>query len=391
MPTAKPLPDCEGPKLEPFADSIFDLNIKFLGIITTADDGGRKAIVMKARIGRKIYAVKIFQHRSNTIYDFGSDYLQPLTTGDSATDGGPRVAPRPTPEQDKYVLPFFCECRAYGRLKETGREDLAARAHGYLSFVLTEEVRNLFNNAIAEHASPTQGDILSVLGLSGDLALDPVFAIVKDWIDHPPYDDVWDIALAESALYPRMPRNLKALHKLGIVVRDINLGQYVNGVLVDLSSAWTAPHCFGPETGIRLRWEFLSQAAWDLYCFQTQVIDAYNGPYRRMLKKGELLPEVSFRVYSPPEMLGRLRPRPHRQQPYLPLLGNQPWLENQFLTEMPPFDPSRFNWVKAQVGRGRLTAKNINSEPKPTKKRRRKARGLNYGCIRAYTGSTMRG
>ncbi|KAK3331570.1 kinetochore Sim4 complex subunit FTA2-domain-containing protein [Cercophora scortea] len=387
MPRAKPLPECEGPKLEPFADDILDLDIKFLDIITTADDGGRKAIVLKARIDRKIYAVKIFQHRINTSYDFGNDYLQPLTTGEPENNAAHRgqddsdrlnddtlVSRRPTTEQDKYVLPFFCECRAYGRLKETGREDLVARAHGYLSFVLTQEVRELFNDVIARYASPTQADILSVLGLSGELALDPVFAIVKDWIDHPPFNDVCDIALAESALYPRMLRNLKALHRLGIVVRDISLGQYVNGVLVDLSSAWTVPHCFGPEAGIRPRWEFLSQAAWDLYCFQTQVIDAYNGPYRKMLNKEELLPEVSFRVYSPPEMLDRLRPRPHRQQPYLPLLGNQPWLESQFLTEMPPFDPSKFNWVKAQVARRRLTANDMNNQPKPTKKRRRKIR-----------------
>jgi hypothetical protein len=31
-----------------------------------------------------------------------------------------------------YFDPFSCECRAYGRLKQEGREDLALRAHGYL-------------------------------------------------------------------------------------------------------------------------------------------------------------------------------------------------------------------------------------------------------------------
>ncbi|EWZ81339.1 hypothetical protein BFJ63_vAg132 [Fusarium oxysporum f. sp. narcissi] len=61
-----------------------------------------------------------------------------------------------------------------------------------------------------------------------------------------------------------MLRNLRQLHKCGIVVRDLKSQQYYEGQLCDLSHAWTIPHVFGPEGGIRPSWTFASMAAWDL-------------------------------------------------------------------------------------------------------------------------------
>lgn len=42
-----------------------------------------------------------------------------------------------------------------------------------------------------------------------------------------------------------MYADLEELHKLGILVRDIHPGNYLEGKLVDFSMAWTSPHiCF---------------------------------------------------------------------------------------------------------------------------------------------------
>lgn len=40
-----------------------------------------------------------------------------------------------------YLTPFRCECRAYGRSKQEGREDLAVKSHGYLLLTREQEIK----------------------------------------------------------------------------------------------------------------------------------------------------------------------------------------------------------------------------------------------------------
>jgi hypothetical protein len=62
----------------------------------------------------------------------------------------------------------------------------------------------------------------------------PVRAIVKDFVDvHIPFSpshvsDMW--------------KDLEDLHKLGILVHDIHVFNYINGKLIDFSRSWTMPH-----------------------------------------------------------------------------------------------------------------------------------------------------
>lgn len=62
----------------------------------------------------------------------------------------------------------------------------------------------------------------------------PVHAIVKDLVtEQDPFgpdqvSDMWE--------------DLQDLHRLGILVRDIKIGNYLGGKLVDFSRAWTVPH-----------------------------------------------------------------------------------------------------------------------------------------------------
>lgn len=52
-------------------------------------------------------------------------------------------------------------------------------------------------------------------------------------------------------------KDLEDLHRLGILVRDINIPNYLGGKLVDFSRAWTTPHpwckAMWPETAMRQR------------------------------------------------------------------------------------------------------------------------------------------
>lgn len=54
MPTLKPLPDCEGPKLECFTDDLSKHDFKFLEYLGE----GCHSVVLKARIDGKFYVVK---------------------------------------------------------------------------------------------------------------------------------------------------------------------------------------------------------------------------------------------------------------------------------------------------------------------------------------------
>jgi len=55
MPTLKPLPDCEGPKLERFTNDLTKHDFKFLEYLGS----GSHSVVVKAEIDGKIYVIKL--------------------------------------------------------------------------------------------------------------------------------------------------------------------------------------------------------------------------------------------------------------------------------------------------------------------------------------------
>ncbi|KAL6357074.1 hypothetical protein LRP88_10692 [Fusarium phalaenopsidis] len=230
-----------------------------------------------------------------------------------------------------HFTPFENEGRAFGRLKELGREHLAVKTYGYVVIPVTEaftqKLRRLESKyertyKIRKHERDTT----------------PFMGIVKGWVDRvahdlsitgeeekAAYDELWQVRH-----FPRMLRDLHELHEIGIVARDLGIWQYLDGVLVDLSLAWTMPHPFGPGRGWKLRWTFQSCAAWDLYSFQVNVIDDWRreaAKYRRAASGGDLpklkaAPKTcSLLAYQSPEQARELRPRPGQQRPLLPLLN----------------------------------------------------------------------
>jgi len=132
-----------------------------------------------------------------------------------------------------YFEPFSCECRVYGRLEEECREDLAVRAYGYL--LITPE-QELEVGKRSRPANPSDEPDDDPFGRADERLFPdrPVHAIVKELVTD--QDHFLPIHAAQ------MWNDLEDLHKIGILVRDITVGNYLGGKLIDFSRAWTVPH-----------------------------------------------------------------------------------------------------------------------------------------------------
>lgn len=150
----------------------------------------------------------------------------------------PLNRPLPAPQDYlDYLDPFNCECRAYGRLKQEKREDLAIRAHGYI--LLSKDQERHVTEAMTgdfvdweKHPEPLDCD-----GLFWRWEAhrhEPLRAIVKDYDTSP--------TSFTPAQVPQVYCDLQELHRLGILVRDIHAANYLGGKLIDFSMAWTMYH-----------------------------------------------------------------------------------------------------------------------------------------------------
>lgn len=127
-----------------------------------------------------------------------------------------------------YYEPFNCECRVYGRLRQEGREDVAARAHGYI--LLSPDQERFITERLTGSPPPKEEGAGGGRPLNGDEAPwfrweehrgHPVRAIVKDLI----VDENGNLCSEfRSSQVPQMYEDLETLHSLGILVRDVHIG-----------------------------------------------------------------------------------------------------------------------------------------------------------------------
>jgi hypothetical protein len=171
--------------------------------------------------------------------------------------------------------PFHCECRAYGRLKEEGREDLAARCYGYVLLSTQQE------DALAQRGFTDWG--------CHDAAKSrPIRGIVKEYI---PDDGTGPFTFE---MLPRMRRDIQDLNQLGVVVWDVRADNYRAGLLVDFSQAHTAPHIeLNWNSTIYTREQIMETCVRDLACFDDMVEEwNYNNPDRKFWRR--FLPNLGF-------------------------------------------------------------------------------------------------
>jgi hypothetical protein len=201
-----------------------------------------------------------------------------------------------------------------------GCENLAVKAHGYACLTVADIDKKLeASDSDLRMSHFEDGPYSDAIHLHG---------IVKDWVEMAEYPNkkarwIWDRINQESK-FPRMLEDLHDLHRVGIVVRDISACQYVNGILVDLSLAATAPHPYGPNvsgTGNAYspRWTFQSLAAYDLHAFQTNIIDKWNKSFASVSLPEKIPKACTLRAYPPQDHYKYEKNMP--MGPHLPLLN----------------------------------------------------------------------
>ncbi|KAI0017099.1 kinetochore Sim4 complex subunit FTA2-domain-containing protein [Xylariomycetidae sp. FL0641] len=223
------LPDVPGPKLYPFDNGDTPVKIDFIEEV----GHGLHSLIWKVRINGKEYALKIF-----TWYRTYGQELYGIEVPDDDYDG--------------YFEPFQCECRAYGRLKEFGKEHLAALCYGYIILSDNTEAFAFLKQKYDGFQSSRRAN-WQYFEEEEYCREEPLRAIVKEFIDIPEdFESAENVHLTMNPkLAPKAIRDLKTLHKLGILVNDINSDNFYMGRYLDFSSAWTAPHpLFTKEKGV---------------------------------------------------------------------------------------------------------------------------------------------
>lgn len=170
--------------------------------------------------------------------------------------------------------PFNCECRAYGRLKEVGRQDLAVQCYGYLMLSKDLEARLT---------------TLSFHDWKRDKAFKnrPLRCIVKELLPI-------DASPSSYELLPRMREDLLDLHAYGIVVWDLHSGNYLQGQIIDFSQAKTVPHielCWDSDIFPRKR--AVDHCARDYSGFDGVIAD-WNDAHPERTYWHRFLPSSSF-------------------------------------------------------------------------------------------------
>ncbi|KIH87265.1 hypothetical protein SPBR_04998 [Sporothrix brasiliensis 5110] len=219
-----PLPQCDGPKLAAF-DFQGKQQIEFLEYLGE----GLHAHVVKVRIKDREYALKLFRF----VYDH--DWYGPGQNDENED----RVK---LTLMGQYSEPFNSECRAFGRLHETGHTELAVACYGY---VLLDEVHeqlladrlNLEMNGNCE--LPGAYDMRSRYLGERSGKPPPIRGILKElgtsieWVDPP------NLTVRDAH---RILRDIIQLQQLGIFSLDVRRDQLINNKFCDFSVAMTVPH-----------------------------------------------------------------------------------------------------------------------------------------------------
>ncbi len=193
-----------------------------------------------------------------------------------------------------YFQPFQCECRAFGRLKEFGMEHLGVRCYGYITLTDTHLafMRSKYDfeswdydPAYHEHK--------------------PVRAIVKElvYMGHDLSEKEYVALHVSPKTVPKMIKDLKAMHRLGISINDVDFDNYIHGKFLDLSHAWTAPHPLLLKHKDPTNFPPLLEAKNDAMKMD-EFIDIWNEWYPNRWIWNRLLPN--------PEYTQKLRPRKRR-------------------------------------------------------------------------------
>ncbi|OTB03976.1 hypothetical protein M426DRAFT_262659 [Hypoxylon sp. CI-4A] len=264
-----PLPRCDGPKLKPF-EFHGPQTIEFLEYIGEGAHGH----VFKIKIHEEVYALKLFRFLDDDEWSSTSIHDDVHVISAFAN----------------YAEPFNCECRAYGRLQETGNEKLTVQCFGYLLLderherIMMDQFQNLRleRNFCGSIHSPQGFDPLRSRFLGRNA---PIRGLVKEF-GQPDQDLTTPGA-------KKILQNIISLQQLGIFNLDVAHRQIINGRISDFSSAVTIPHFkTSPELNPNLSPDQISGMEFETFylCFQDyryfdNMIKEFNEEERQKKKK----------------------------------------------------------------------------------------------------------
>ncbi|KAI0888814.1 kinetochore Sim4 complex subunit FTA2-domain-containing protein [Annulohypoxylon maeteangense] len=213
------LPPCIGPKLRAFPNR--RPKIQWLQQLerSPGSELGSQGYVFRVKIDSRIYALKVFKFFKPS----DAKYLLSPVRAKKVSD---EIAAF-------HVDPFYAECRAYGRIQKQEeakglKSRIAANCYGFLCLQKKHELQ-LAEMGIDLWDLPEEDEYRQQAEGS------PIRAILKEYIE--------EETEFNSQNCKEMLKKLRRLNRWGVVHRDIQAGNYKNGLLIDLGSAWTEPHC----------------------------------------------------------------------------------------------------------------------------------------------------
>lgn len=248
-----------------------------------------------------------------------------------------------------YQEPFSAECRAFGRLQETGYEELAVPCFGYA--LLDEEHERAMMAQCDLNYWSFNGDIdfagcvdeeadqrRRFLGKDGRPP--PLRCIVKAFGEVIPQDDEGRF---QQTTARRLLQDLIKLQKLGIMQIDVGTRQLVDGKYGDFSTAITMPHFItSPELNPNLTPAMIDQMQKQTFehCVNDYLdfdamVDAWNHEF------GEVKGHMSVEAYPGGRGIGRSMPHHLRS-------------ERGKGSEKPLYtfvDPRRYGWNTSPAGK----------------------------------------
>ncbi|KFA72779.1 hypothetical protein S40288_06391 [Stachybotrys chartarum IBT 40288] len=215
------LPPCPGPKLHIFPHH--DEPIEWLGRLDQDRDEGNhmQGYVFRVRIKSKEYALKVFK-------DFDPESIRYFWEACFDDEVDPKII-------SYYTDPFYCECRAYGRIQEaledgTIKSNPAVPCYGYL-FLGAKEERILEDSGVTLRDDDSDDESQES---TEDRA--PIRAIVKR-LARP-------ISGVTVRRQGKILVNIQTLNGLKIYNRDVRAENIRDGLLVDFGSSLTEPNIF---------------------------------------------------------------------------------------------------------------------------------------------------
>jgi hypothetical protein len=216
-----------------------------------------------------------------------------------------------------YWEPFSCECRAFGRLKEAGHEELAVQCFGYVLLdqdherAILDQFRDIDLCFTGDMDRPGDEETRTrFLGKGGRPP--PVRGIIKEF--GPSIEDL------QGSLVRKIFRDVVKIQQLGIIGLDMGHRQIIGGKLSDLSIAITTPHPLTtPELNPNIEPAWVERLTYATFMYSRRDYWQLDDMVREWnAENGGTKKKISFHA-SPsdgPPVKYNLRSKPSRQAIY---------------------------------------------------------------------------